>query len=467
MDWLKEVEKRKDELLDDLKGLLQIESVKDLDSSSPMRPMGDKIGQALEYVLEHAKASGFKTINVDGYAGIVELGESEDYIGVLAHVDVVPAAGDWVTPPFEPSIRDGKLFARGAIDDKGPAMAAYYALKIIKELDLPLKNKIRLILGTDEESGMACVRYYFEKEPQPILGFSPDADFPIVHGEKGQINIKLALPSQNGTGSGLTLHEFWSGERGNMVPGLAHAKLEGQNVKEIKAQYESYLQESGLKGEAELIGPSSLTLSMLGHTVHGMEPQNGVNAALELIHFLKTCEFSGQDQAFLMFADTHLYQDPFGEKLGVNHSEDVLGPLTVNAGVFRYDQENGGMINLNMRAPLDTDYSQTIETVGKNAGTFGWTVDEARHTEPHYVAPEHPMIPILQNAYQSISGNESALLTSGGATYARLMEYGVAFGAGFPGKEYTAHQANEYMEIDDLLKATAIYAKALYELSNM
>jgi succinyl-diaminopimelate desuccinylase len=465
IDWVKKVEDRKDALLADLQGLLRIESVKDLDSSTTDRPMGDKIGQALEYVLNLADNDGFITKNIDGYAGVVEFGESQEYIGVLAHVDVVPAEGEWVSPPFEPSIRDGKLFARGAIDDKGPAMAAYYALKIMKELELPIKNKIRLILGTDEESGMRCVRHYFEKEPQPILGFSPDADFPIVHAEKGQINVKLALPSAATNEGELVLAEFTAGERVNMVPGVAIAKIEGEHLEKLISQFNDYLGANNLKGAAEMTGSSKATLTLYGKTVHGMEPQNGVNAALELIHFLNTIEFTGADQSFISFADTNLYRDPFGEKLGVAHREDVLGPLTVNAGVFRYHHQHGGSVNLNMRAPLHTNVPQTIETVEEHAGQFGWTIEESRHSNPHYVAPEHPMIQTLQEAYQSITGDEPTLLTTGGGTYARLMKNGVAYGATFPGKEMTAHQANEYIEIDDLLKATAIYAKALYDLS--
>ncbi|MGV3489281.1 MAG: M20/M25/M40 family metallo-hydrolase, partial [Tuberibacillus sp.] len=148
INWLQEVEKRKNDFLDDLNGLLRIPSVKDLSTSTPAYPMGKTVGEALDYVLKLGQNAGFAVKNLDGYAGYVEAGDSEDYIGVLAHVDVVPAPGEWTTPPFEPDIRDGKLYARGAIDDKGPGMAAFYALKILKELDVPLKRRIRLIYGT-------------------------------------------------------------------------------------------------------------------------------------------------------------------------------------------------------------------------------------------------------------------------------------------------------------------------------
>jgi len=125
--------------------------------------------------------------------GFAEWGEAEDYIRVLAHVDVVPAPREWITPSYEPTIRDGKLYARGTIDDKGPGMAAFYALKILKDLGLPLKRKIRMIYGTDEESGMRCVQHYLDVEPVPTYGFSPDNEFPIVYAEKEQINVKLTL----------------------------------------------------------------------------------------------------------------------------------------------------------------------------------------------------------------------------------------------------------------------------------
>ncbi|RED55131.1 dipeptidase PepV [Cohnella lupini] len=466
INWLAEAKKRKGDLLKDLEGLLRIASVQDLTTSTPEYPMGEKIGEALDYVLALAQNEGFKTKNLDGLAGFAEWGESEEYIGVLAHVDVVPAPGEWTTPPYEPTIREGKLYARGTIDDKGPGMAAFYALKILKDLGLPLKRKIRMIYGTDEESGMLCVQHYLDVEPEPTYGFSPDDAFPMVYAEKGQINMKLTLSGSEGEKQGTILVNFSSGDRGNMVPGQASAEIKTNQPEELMNRFKTYCKEQGLRGE---VGNSdeTITLTLYGKTVHGMEPQNGVNAGLECLHFLTTLSFSGSDQSFIAFAENCLYRDPFGEKLGIHYREDVLGPLTVNAGIINYDHVDGGSIQLNIRVPLNNDYQHTIETITKKAEICNFTIADARQFSTHYIPADHPMIKTLQSAYQSITGEEPTLLTSGGATYATLMKNAVAFGALFPGKVDSSHQIDEFIEIDDLIKATAIYAKALYELSHL
>ncbi|GGH84305.1 succinyl-diaminopimelate desuccinylase [Pullulanibacillus pueri] len=469
IDWMKEAEQRKDDLLKDLIGLLNIPSVKSLETQTPESPMGVNIDKALNYALELGNKNDFTTKNIEGYAGYIEYGDSDDYIGVLAHVDVVPAtASEWDTPPFDATIVGDKLIARGAIDDKGPGMAAFYALKILKELGVPIKRRIRLIFGTDEESGMRCIRHYLKVEQQPIFGFSPDADFPIIHAEKGQIHVKITRPAKKSDikdDKNINIHHFHSGERSNMVPGQAVVQLQGQDLQAIPSAFQEYCQSYHLKGETKLIS-EGLELTLYGKTVHGMEPQNGVNAALELLYFLNTLPLASEDQAFANYCSTHLYRDPFGKALGISYSEPTLGPLTVNAGIFRYDH-NGLDISLNIRCPLNTNYMRTVEILMESAEAFGLKVEEVRHSQPHHVSPEHPMIKTMQKAYQDITGQEPTLLTTGGGTYARLMENGVAFGASFPGKAMTAHQANEFIDIDDLIQATAIYAKALYDLSQL
>ncbi|MGV3488755.1 MAG: dipeptidase PepV [Tuberibacillus sp.] len=466
INWLEEVNKRKEDLLRDLDGFLRIDSVKDLETSDAQNPMGKKIGEALDYILNLGKNAGFVTKNLDGYVGYVEMGDSEDYIGVLAHVDVVPAPGDWTTPPFEPSIRDGKLYARGAIDDKGPGMAAFFALKLLKELNVSVNRKIRLIYGTDEESGMRCVKHYLEVEPEPAIGFSPDAEFPIVYAEKGQINVKLAIKGDSKEGEWI-LEKFSAGDRGNMVPGRAEAEIRTTRPQDLMDLFLSYCKGKHLVGECMPSGDGKVTLILFGKTVHGMEPHKGVNAGLECLHFLNSLSFAGSDRSYISFAANCLYRDPFGEHLGINYREDVLGPLTVNAGILTYDHTRGGSIQLNIRCPLETEYLRTIEIIMEQAERFGFNIEETRQSMPHYVPSDHPLIKTLQSAYQSVTGDEPTLLTTGGATYAKLLKNAVAYGAVFPGKEMSAHQIDEYIEIDDLIKATAIYAKALYDLSQL
>jgi succinyl-diaminopimelate desuccinylase len=466
IDWYSEVLKRKDSLIEDLTNLLKIPSVKDLSTSDDDNPMGLEIGKALTQMLDLSEQNGFSVKNIEGYAGYAEYGTGDDYIGILGHLDVVPAPGEWTSPPFEPTIRDGKLYARGAIDDKGPTLAAFYGLKIVKELGLPLKHRIRLILGTDEESGMSCMRKYVEVEPAPIAGFAPDADFPMIHAEKGQINARLVISDSLITGNGdVQLLSFASGDRVNMVPGLAEAVLTGSNLEQIKEQFNQYCESNGLIGNAERQG-ENLVLTLKGKQVHGMVPQNGLNAGTTLANFLKDFHFDEASTVYLKFL-AGLHQDFYGENLGINFSDEITGPLTVNIGIMQYKQGEEGSASLSIRCPVKTNYDQTLENLIKTVSEVNIKLDNYKTSNPHHVEKDHPLIQVLQKVYQEETGDEPTLLTSGGATYAKFMENGVAFGACFPGKEMTAHQVDEYIEVDDLLKATAIYARAIYELANL
>ncbi|MHC0038399.1 dipeptidase PepV [Pseudoneobacillus sp. C159] len=467
VNWYEEVLRRKDAIIKDLFGLLEIESVKDVSSQSPVRPMGEKVGEALDYMLNLSLQAGFTTKNLDGYVGYLEdkNSRSDDYIGILCHLDVVPATGDWTSPPFQPTIRDGKIFARGAIDDKGPTIAAFYGLKMVKELGLPMKNNVRIIFGTDEESGMSCIKHYREVERMPALGFAPDADFPIIHAEKGQINVTLSIKDDSPyPQSPLVLHSFKGGNRINMVPESAVAIVEGDIEKEFIEGFELFCHENGYPYKLSF-KDAQVELKLFGLSAHGMEPHKGENAATALANYLSRFPFQKTANQYLAFC-TLLHEDFYGESLGINYEDSITGPLTVNPGVFSFEQD-GGTVQLNIRCPVSTRYELTKQKLADSLTTSGFTIAGLRESQPHHVEADHPMIKVLQKVYQEETNLEPTLLSTGGATYAKFMEYGVAFGACFPGKLMTAHQKDEYIEMEDLLKATAIYARAIYELANL
>ncbi|MGV3463792.1 MAG: dipeptidase PepV [Heyndrickxia sp.] len=467
VNWYQEVQKRKEDLIKDLFGLLQIESVKDLSTKTAEYPMGENVGKALEYILHLSKEAGFQTKNLDGFAGYAEHGDQseDDYVGVLCHVDVVPATGNWSSPPFEPAIRDGKIFARGSIDDKGPTMAAFYGLKLVKELGLPMKRNVRIVFGTDEESGMSCMRHYQEVEKMPTIGFAPDADFPIINAEKGQMSIKITLnKSNNKTKAKLNLVSFSAGSRINMVPEQATAVLQG-DISEVLVKFEEYCKENQYHHSMEVL-TEKVKLSLFGISAHAMEPFSGRNAGTALGEFLTQFQLQSEVHPFLSLL-SELHNDYYGEKLGISYSDDVTGPLTMNPGIIQYDQEREASIFLNMRCPVTLDFEQTKGKLVEAVEEKGFSVVEYRESSPHFVDGNDPMIQALQKVYQEETEQEPTLLSTGGATYARFIEKGVAFGACFPGKEYRAHQQDEYIEVEDLLKATAIYARAIYELANL
>ncbi|MGR5939916.1 dipeptidase PepV [Bacillus pacificus] len=464
INWTEEVAKRKDDLIRDTQQFLQIKSVWEEESAKEGAPFGEGVEKALSFMLHKGETEGFTSKNLEGYAGHLEMGQGEELVGILCHVDVVPEGDGWTTPAYSADIRDGKIFARGAIDDKGPTMAAYYAMKIVKELGLPLSKRVRMILGTDEESNWKCVDRYFKNEEMPTIGFAPDADFPIINAEKGISDIQVVQNGSEEKKGTYELVSFESGRRLNMVPDFAEAVVTGEDVSALTVAYEEYLQTAKKIGEAIVEG-NTVTLQIKGVSAHGSTPEKGENAGLLLANFLTKVALDGKGASFATFAAETFIGDIYGEKATIAYKDEVSGPLTVNVGRLSYAKENGGNLGLNVRYPVTTNFEETIAKLKEYVGTHGFEVADYSNSRPHHVDKDHVLIRTLQRVYEEQTGEKAELLAIGGGTYARSLKAGVAFGPLFPGKEELAHQKDEYIEIEDLLKATAIYAQAIYELA--
>lgn len=464
MDWKAEVEKIKQPFLDDMIRFLSIPSVLDEQTKQAGAPFGKDVKQAMDYLLQKAEEDGMTTKDVDGYASHIEYGQGEEIIGILCHVDVVPPGEGWTNPPFSPTIINGKIYARGAIDDKGPTMAAYYALKLVKDANVPLSKRVRMIIGGDEESDWRCVDHYFKQAEMPVMGFAPDADFPIIHAEKGISDVVWTQQITGREQKDYTLQSFSAGARFNMVPDEATAVISGKHVALLFESFSSFLKEYPISGHAEL-EEETVTLFVKGKSAHAMEPNHGVNAGLYLAHFLHDFSFDRHAHDFLSFIDTYFFQDSRGEKLHIQTKDEISGDLTVNVGVLRFRHEDGGMIGMNMRYPVTTISNTIHETLQKVAAKQHFTYTIKEDSKPHYVKEDHPLIQTLKRVYEKHTGQEGTLLSIGGGTYARALQAGVAFGPLFPGRNEVAHQKDEYVHIDDLLRAIAIYAEAIYELA--
>lgn len=462
IDWKAEAAKRKDDFLEDLFTILKIDSVRDDSKATAEAPVGPGPKEALEAFLAIGERDGFKAENFDNWAGHIEYGDGDEIMGVLAHVDVVPTGTGWETDPFEPVIKDGRLYARGSSDDKGPGMAAYYAIKMIKDLGLPVSKKIRFILGTDEESEWKGIKHYLETQPEPDFGFSPDAMFPIINGEKGNVSAELSFKG-NATGGTHKLVEFESGLRANMVPQDAVAVIESENPSELENGFQDYLSGQPVTGDLSVDG-NLVTVTVVGKAAHGSTPAKGINAGTHLARFLSEYNFGGDAKDFVQVAALYLHDDPSGSKLGVAHTDEVMGELTSNTGVFKFNADKGGQMTVNMRYPQGT----SEETIGKQirdkVSQYEVEVNLPEGKVPHYVPGNDPLVQTLLDVYARQTGLEPSEQVIGGGTYGRLMKRGVAYGAMFPNSIDTMHQANEFMAVDDLMNAMAIYAEAIYEL---
>ena len=462
VNWKEVVEEYKDDFIEDLFTLLKIDSTRDDEAATEEYPVGPGPVEALDAFLEIGQRDGFTTKNFDNWAGHIEYGEGDEILGVLGHVDVVPAGTGWDTDPFDPVIKDNKIYARGASDDKGPTMAAYYAMKIIKDLDLPVSKKIRVIIGTDEESGWGCMDHYLNVAETPDFGFSPDAYFPIINGEKGNTSVRLQFDGKNGDQAKLV--SFQAGLRENMVPQDAVAIVEVENPEEVMEEFYAYLENESVSGDAGVEG-NEVTFTLVGKAAHGSTPEHGVNAATHLARFLNAYNFGGDANSFLNVSANYLHENHDGKKLSIDHEDDLMGHLSSNFGIFNFKANEGGAIYANMRYPQGTDAENILNQFKHALKDEAVKVESTGSgKEPHYVPANDPLVETLLDVYERQTGLEAHEMVIGGGTYGRLLDRGVAYGAMFPDSQDTMHQANEFMAVDDLMRAMSIYTEAIYEL---
>lgn len=452
------VQDNRDELVETLRSLLQIPSVKS--NAVPGSPFGEGPSAALEYVLSIAEKRGFRVRNYDGYAGHVEYGEGHDYIAVLSHLDVVPPGNDWSSDPFAADVRDGLVFARGAIDDKGPAMSTLWALVALKELGIEPKRKIRLIFGLDEEADWNCVRYYFEQEHAPLGGFTPDADFPLIYAEKGTAVLRLKVAQDKDPMSPCVI-KLEAGQRVNMVPDQAYAVVDCHSETSAREWEQKILKESKQRQIAVDVSVHGehIQIAVHGVSAHASTPEHGVNAIVALAGLLSSNSISNASmwRALANF-------DTAGRGLGIESCDEVTGELTCNLGVARLENDYYDFF-FDIRYPIDLTPDDLLAKCSEHV-TDKWTVSYEGGMKPLYVPKDSPVIQVLTEVYEHYMGESAEAITIGGATYARAIPNAVAFGPLFPGQADLAHQKDESWSIEDYLKCIKIYADAMMRLAN-
>ncbi|MDH8678484.1 dipeptidase PepV [Fusibacter bizertensis] len=455
------LKQNKDSMIQSLQELIKIKSVRE--PAKGDMPFGEGIQKSLEYILALGEKMGFKTKNIDNYAGYIEFGEGKEMIGVLCHLDVVPEGDNWTFNPYGGEISEGKLYGRGTLDNKGPAIASLYAMKTLKDSGFIPKKRIRLILGTNEESGSACIKHYLSKEEKPSVAFSPDADFPVIHGEMGIIVFDLERTFEDADpDGGIEILSLKGGNAPNMVPDYAEAKL--LETKPIKEIVEAYNATRNAHIDYTKEGEYTI-LKSHGISAHGSTPEKGVNAISQLVGLLDLIDIQIGDQSnFIRFLANHIGMDTDGKNMGVG-LDDAYNALVLNLGMIDLDQ-NSGKVTINIRYPI------TLKELKIKLGidnTVRGTYIEMKNWKcapPLFFPPSHPLVETLMNVYREKTGDiDSKPITIGGGTYARSMPNAVAFGALFPGAVDTMHQKDEYIVIDDLYKMTDIFTLAIKKLS--
>ena len=415
-------------------------------------PFGREIRRMLDRAMTDARKLGFPVRDFDGYACDITLGDAEEKIAVLGHLDVVPVGDGWTRPPFDGVMENGRMYGRGTNDDKGPALASLFAMKAIKEAGIPLKKSIRLILGCDEESDWLDMKYYGEHEQIPAVGFSPDASFPLINTEKGMLGLELRAPE---AATGLKILRLATGDRINVIPGECRALVQGGQ--ELADRVDDYADRSGLPYTAEVTA-EGVWITATGIPGHSAYPEGRRNAIGMMLLLLR--ELGAEGPVATLAEAVGMESD--GQSLGCACRDEVSEGLTCNMGILRLEKGEW-YATLDMRCPVTADQEKLREAA--IAHLPGIRVDTFVQKPPHHVPADSELVSSLLAAYEEETGLEGKPMSTGGGTYAKVLQQGVAFGALFPDEEDLAHQADEYETIDRLMLAAKIYANAMIRLA--
>ena len=455
MDFKKHIEAAMEPLTQDISALCQINSVEG--ESQPGMPFGEGPAKALEAALEMGAKLGFRTENFDNYVGHIEMGEGEEMLGILGHVDVVPAGEGWDFDPWGGVIADGKIFGRGTLDDKGPLLTCLYAMKILKDMEVPLSKRVRIILGTNEETSWGCMDYYMNhvKPELPTLAFSPDSHFPVTYAEMGLLQYTLTREISE-------VIEIEGGGAFNSVPSKAKVVLNAELAEALEKAVSEAADPAMFSIEK---AEDKVILTATGVGAHAAYLWEGKNALTYMVEVLAKLPLTGELKEVVDFIGEHFGTCLYGEKMGVACSDEDCGNLTLNLGKV-YIEDGKVVLCCDSRIPVAFTVDSIEEKVKAKVAETGYTYERVSTERPLYVPKDSELVQKLMAAYAKVTGDtESQPQSSGGATYSRTMENCVAFGCLLPDQEDTMHQANECLEIDKLKIWLEICLEAIYQLA--
>ncbi len=392
-------------------------------------PFGKGAYDCLNHFLTLAEELGFETHNYDGYVGEVIFGQGEPF-AILCHLDVVPAGDGWTKDPFGGIVQDGKIWGRGAMDDKGPAICVLYALKSLKDKGFVPSKQIRFIVGCNEENGWGCIEYYQRVAELPKTGISPDADFPVIYAEKGIMQVRLHYP--------LTSAPFFfleGGSGANMVCDTCEATPRSLGTKRIRA--------CGL----EIRGKKIVSH---GKSAHGSTPELGVNAIRPMLEY-----FAVRNETIRT-----IITDLFDDRYGLKKLQDETGHLTLSPNLIKY-RKGELQIVCDIRYPA----TMSADLIHEKLSQLGVKYETVHHQPPLFHDKNSELVRTLLSVYEECTGETAEPIAIGGGTYARALENGVAFGPEMKGDEAVIHQADEYISLERVKLLLEIYEKAVERLT--
>lgn len=450
------IDAHQDELIASLQKCIQIPSVYTDDGSG--HPYGQPLRDCLDYMLQLCRDMGFEAHEMDGHVGWCEYGQGEEMVGVLGHLDVVPEGEGWSVPPYEGRVVDNRLYGRGTMDDKGPIVASLYALKAIKESGLPLKRRIRILFGLNEETGSADMKYYVKHGGEiPVMGITPDGEYPVINGEKGLVTEFFAREwEQSGA---IRFESIRGGAAHNIVPDKACAilncspELTGEICAMTADKIVCTPTETGVRIDAA------------GVNAHGGTPHEGENAVGRLLLFLNRLPLEGDAAVVIGTLAEKLGMEWDGKSLGIAMEDELSGELTMNLGVLEAD---AGHIEFktSYRYPVTHKFEECGPIVEEAFAQAGFRVSHLLHKAAIYMPEDSELVRKLLKVYSDYTGDHSGPKCIGGGTYAKMIPNTLAFGPIFPGDEVREHKPDEFIEISRLVDNAKILADAMYELAN-
>lgn len=450
------------EMIDDICELCRINSEK-MPAEEDM-PFGPGAAECLDTALDMAEGYGFDVVDYDGYVGCVDLNEHPSQLDILAHLDVVPAGEGWTeTEPYAPIVKDGRIYGRGTSDDKGPAVAALYAMRAVKELGIPLKKNVRLILGTDEECGSSDIRHYYSIEKEAPMTFSPDGAYPVVNVEKGRLSghFKVEFEASEALPK---LVKIQAGVKVNVVPGKAKAVVAGFDAAVLEKTAEEVQAETGIRFLFEDTA-DGCEITAAGSGAHASMPQDGNNALTGLLTYLCRLPFApcAQIEYVKRTAALMPHGDVNGTALGVDMTDEISGRLTLAFSMLTVD---GGQLDgqFDSRVPVCGNEENVLKVVkaAMEAQEIQFLSDKM--TPPHHVDGNSEFVKTLLRAYETYTGQKGECQSMGGGTYVHNLKNGVAFGAVMPGTDTRMHGADEFAVIEELVLSAKIFAKVIVDL---
>ena len=452
------------EMIDDICSLVRIQS----DRQPPLagKPYGEGPAKALDKALTIAADMGFITKNHDYYVGTIDFQTGDTELDILAHLDVVPVGDGWtVTAPFEPKLVGTKLYGRGTSDDKGPAVAALYAMKALKDLGISLKKNVRLIVGCDEECGSSDIAHYYSYEKEAPCTFSPDAEFPVINTEKGSFQGRYSAEFSEDTALPRVV-SVEAGTKINVVPDKCVTVLEGMTaaecapyLKEATAATGAAFTAADIDGKTEII--------CKGLSAHASTPEKGNNAitaTLTLLAMLPIADSEGY-RSLLAMERLFPHGDGLGKAAGIAMCDEISGNLTNTLDILHYDVTSLSAAT-DCRASLCATDENLTEVLRKKTDDLGIKLDESCHLHaPHHVPADSSFVQTLLKVYEQYTGQKGKPIAIGGGTYAHHLQNGVAFGCTFPWSEDNhMHGDDEFVEMDELLLCAQMFAQVIADI---